>query len=54
MLCWKRLTTSKPQRSFGGQLPPDKLFGKEEADLALRYAEDVYFWCSPVSYDGLY
>jgi HEPN domain-containing protein len=37
-----------------GQLPPDKLFGKEEADLALRYAEDVYLWCSPVSYGELY
>jgi HEPN domain-containing protein len=37
-----------------GQLPADKFFGKEEADLAVRYAEDTYLWCSPVRYDQLY
>jgi hypothetical protein len=26
-----------------GQLPQDKLFGREEADLALRHAEDFTF-----------
>jgi len=37
-----------------GQIPADKLFAKEEADLALRYAEDAYSWCSPIRYKGLY
>jgi hypothetical protein len=32
------------------QMGPSKMFSKEEADLALHFAEEVYSSCSPIRY----
>ncbi|MDI6814781.1 MAG: HEPN domain-containing protein [Dehalococcoidales bacterium] len=35
---------------LAGQVPPDKLFGKDEADLAIRYAEEARSACASYLY----
>lgn len=32
------------------QLGPSKMFGREEAELALHFADEVYLFCSPIRY----